>query len=192
MTGQADLGLKAIEGDFIDALAEIFEGEGAAEYLGEEVTIAEHMIQTAVRAERSGAPDALVAAALLHDVGHFAHGQAAADDWHRKHDLAGAAFLAGHFGPDVVEPVRLHVAAKRYLCAVEPDYFDKLSAASVHTLEKQGGPMSPEEARAFESDPHFRDAVTLRRWEDDGKIVGETVPSFAAFRPLLERLRTDR
>jgi gamma-butyrobetaine dioxygenase len=192
MSVHAEQALKTIEGDFIDALEEIFESEGAAEYLGEAISIADHMIQTAVRARAAGAADPLVAAALLHDVGHIAYARSSAEDWHRRHDAAGAEFLVGHFGPEVVEPVRLHVAAKRYLCAVEPSYFAKLSAASVHTLERQGGPMSPAEVRAFEASPHAAAAVKLRRWEDDGKKLGEAVPPFHSFRPLLERLRIGR
>ncbi len=184
--------LRAVDGDFVDALETIFEHEGAGEYLGEEVTIAEHMIQTAVRARDDGAPDALVAAALLHDIGHLVQPGADAADWHRGHDEAGAAFLAGRFGPEVIEPARLHVAAKRYLCAVEPDYLHLLSDASVHTLERQGGPMSAAEAAAFEANPWHADAVRLRRFEEDAKHVGLAIPRFAAFRPLLERLRRDR
>lgn len=184
--------LREVEGDFLDLLQEIFEEEGASEYLGEAVTMAEHMLQTAVMAERAGASEAMVAAALLHDIGHFATAKADAGDWHRKHDEAGARFLEGRFGPEVVEPMRLHVAAKRYLCAVEPDYFARLSPASVHTLEKQRGPMSPEEVAAFEAEPYYREAVQLRRWEEDGKTVGAEVPSFASYRPLLERVRIDR
>jgi len=173
---------------FLDALEAIVEHQGAAEYLGEEVSIAEHMIQTAVRAQADGAPDALVAAALLHDIGHLVQPDADAGDWHRHHDEVGAAFLAGHFGPEVIEPARLHVAAKRYLCAVQPEYFHLLSDASVHTLAKQGGPMSADEVRAFEANPWHADAVRLRRFEEDAKHVGRTLPRFAAFRALLERV----
>ena len=190
MSGEA--ALRAVEGDFLDLVQEIFEREGAAEYLGEAVTMADHMLQTAAVAERAGASEAMVAAALLHDIGHFAAARNDAGDWHRKHDEAGARFLEGRFGPDVVGPVRLHVAAKRYLCAVEPDYVDRLSPASVHTLEKQGGPMSPDEVAAFEAEPFHAEAVRLRRWEEDGKSVGRDAPAFGHYRPLLERVRIDR
>ena len=183
--------LRTVDGDFIDALERIFEEEGAEEYLGEAVTMAEHMLQTAVMAERAEASEAMIAAGLLHDIGHFAAAKADAGDWERKHDIAGALFLEGRFGPEVIEPMRLHVRAKRYLCAVEPDYFDRLSPASVHTLEKQGGPMSPDEVAAFEAEPYHVDAVRLRRWEEDAKSVGRAVPSFAHYRSMLERLRRD-
>ena len=192
MAAEQAVMLRAIEGDFLDLVQRIFEDEGATEYLSEAVTMADHMLQTAMMAERAGASDSQIAAALLHDIGHFAAAKAEAGDWHRKHDEAGARFLEGVFGPEVVEPVRLHVAAKRYLCAVEPDYFARLSPASVHTLEKQRGPMSPEEVAAFEAEPFFREAVELRRWEEEGKTVGREVPSFASYRPLLERVRIDR
>lgn len=188
----AALELRAVEGDFLDLLERLYEDQGAVEYLGEAVTIADHMLQTAALAERAGAPDALVAAALLHDIGHLAAARAEAGDWERKHDRAGALFLEGRFGPEVVGPVNLHVAAKRYLCAVEPDYFSRLSPASVHTLEKQGGPMRPDEVAAFEAEPGHAEAVRLRRWEEDAKTVGRTAPGFAHYRPLLERLRIDR
>jgi len=184
--------MRPVDGDFLDVLEAIVEHEGAGEYLGESVTIAEHMVQTAVRARAGGAPDALVAAALLHDIGHLVQPDADAGDWHRSHDEVGAAFLAGRFGPEVIEPARLHVAAKRYLCAVEPEYFHLLSDASVHTLERQGGPMSAQEVREFEANPWHADAVRLRRFEEDAKHVGLAIPHFAEFRPLLERLRTDR
>lgn len=184
--------LRRVDGDFLDALEAIFEREGAGEYLGEEVTIAEHMVQTALRARRDDAPDYLVAAALLHDIGHLVQPDADAGDWHRRHDEVGAAFLAGHFGPEVVEPVRLHVAAKRYLCAVEPGYLHLLSDASVHTLQRQGGPMGAAQVAAFEASPRHADAVRLRRWEEDAKHVGAAGARFADFRALLERLRIDR
>lgn len=177
------------DGDFIDLLANIFATEGSQEYLGEAVSMAEHMLQTAANAQNAGAGDQLVAACLLHDIGHFAQIASASTDWHRKHDDAVAVFLEGHFGPEVIEPARLHVDAKRYLCAVEPDYFDKLSPASVHTLEKQGGPMNANEVRDFEANPHYREACRLRRWEEDGKSLQAGCPDFDHFRPILERVR---
>jgi predicted HD phosphohydrolase len=133
-------------------LAGIFERRGAEEYLGEPVTIAEHMLQGAALAESEGASDELVAAALLHDIGHFTSefGAYAPDDVEDKHhDDAGAEVLGPFFPPLVTECVRLHVAAKRYLCATDPTYFSKLSTASVHTLSLQGGPMSAAEVAEF-------------------------------------------
>ncbi len=178
--------------DFIDILEHIFETEGSEEYLGEAVSMADHMIQTAMTAEKNGASDALIAASLLHDIGHFAHVSAENTDWHRKHDKAVAEFLDGHFGPEVIEPAHLHVQAKRYLCAIEPDYFGKLSPPSVHTLEKQGGPMHADEVKDFEGNPHHAEACQLRRWEEESKALGIETRRFSDYRPLLERLRIDR
>ncbi|MEX0924126.1 MAG: phosphonate degradation HD-domain oxygenase [Rhodovibrionaceae bacterium] len=161
--------------------------EHGKEAYGEDVTQLEHMLQCAACAASEGASDSLVAAALLHDVGHLIEEADDAYGYH-KHDRSGAAFLSGYFGPEVSEPVRLHVAAKRYLCAVEPEYFDCLSAASVHSLSKQGGPMSAEEVAAFERNPQYRDAVRLRRWDDLGKVEGLKVEGLAHYRPLLESL----
>ncbi|MFD8752615.1 TauD/TfdA family dioxygenase [Kitasatospora sp. NPDC059577] len=180
----------------LDAVAGLFAGEGAAEYLGEEVTMAEHMLQAAAAAEAAGAPDHLVAAALLHDVGHFSdehgrgalHGRDLMQGNDNRHSDTGADRLARWFGPEVTEPVRLHVAAKRYLCAVEPGYRDRLSAASEYTLTVQGGPMSDAEAAAFAELPGAVDAVAVRRWDEQAKVAGAPVPGFDHYRPLLAAL----
>ncbi|GAA2365925.1 phosphonate degradation HD-domain oxygenase [Dactylosporangium salmoneum] len=175
----------------MDELRRLFESEGAREYLGEPVTQAEHMLQAAALAERAGAPDALVAAALLHDVGHF-HGVLTGADLmagtDNRHSDTGADWLAQWFGPEVCEPVRLHVAAKRYLCAVEPGYHDRLSEASKYTLGVQGGPMPAEEAQRFAAHPYAADAVALRRWDEQAKDPSAVVPAFARYQDLLQRL----
>jgi gamma-butyrobetaine dioxygenase len=177
--------------EFVDELAELFAGEGASAYLGEQVTMAQHMLQAAARAEEAGASDALVAAALLHDLGHF-HGPVSGaelmEGTDNRHSHTGADRLAEWFGPEVTEPIRLHVAAKRYLCAVEPGYFGRLSQASVYTLEVQGGPMSPAEVAAYEANPYAADGVAVRRWDDEGKDPEAPTPDFAHFRPLLMAL----
>ncbi|WP_405011144.1 TauD/TfdA family dioxygenase [Kitasatospora sp. NBC_01539] len=173
----------------LDELEEAFEGEGAAEYLGEDVTLAQHMRQAGALAEAAGAPDHLVAAALLHDLGHFGgSGQELMEGRDNRHGSAGADRLARWFGPDVTGPVRLHVAAKRYLCAVEPEYAAGLSPASVYTLGVQGGPMDAVEAEAFAALPGAADAVAVRRWDDGAKDAATEAPPFAHFRPLLARL----
>ena len=160
----------------------------AEDYLGEPVTQASHMLQAAALAERAGASGPLVAAALLHDVGHFT-GTITGHDLMRgtdnRHSDQGAAWLAQWFGPEVTEPVRLHVAAKRYLCATEPGYFGQLSAESVRTLALQGGPMTAEQVAAFEALPFARDAVAVRRWDDEAKDPEVTPPEFSHFEPLL-------
>lgn len=176
----------------LDELALLFEGEGSAEYFGEAVTQAGHMLQAGALAEAAGAPAHLVAAALLHDVGHF-HGTVTGRDLmdggrDNRHSHTGADWLGRWFGPEVTEPVRLHVAAKRYLCTAEPGYFELLSEASVHTLRVQGGPMTEEQARAFEALPGALDAVALRRWDERAKDPDGLTPGFDHFRPLLEGL----
>ncbi len=166
----------------VEAIGELFAGPGARDYLGEPVTIGTHMLQAGALAEAAGAGAALVAAALLHDVGHLRR------ETDSRHGEAGAAWLGQWFGAAVTEPVRLHVAAKRYLCATEPGYFGLLSEESVRTLARQAGPMTPEEAAAFEALPHARDAVAVRRWDDAAKDPAVTPPAFAHFAPLLEAL----
>jgi gamma-butyrobetaine dioxygenase len=166
----------------IDAIAELFAGPGARDYLGEAVTIGEHMRQAGALAEAAGADPPLVAAALLHDVGHLRN------ETDRRHGDAGARWLSQWFGPAVTEPVRLHVAAKRYLCATEPGYFARLSPESVRTLALQGGPMTAEQAAAFEAGPYARAAVAVRRWDDEAKDPAVTPPGFAHFESLLGSL----
>jgi gamma-butyrobetaine dioxygenase len=183
-------------GDGVAVIADLFAGEGAADYLGEPVTQAEHMLQAAALAEGEGAPAALVAAALLHDVGHLT-GAISGNDLMRgtdnRHSHTGADWLAQWFGPEVTEPVRLHVAAKRYLCATEPGYLELLSPASVYTLGVQGGPMRAAELAEFQASPHAADACRIRRWDDAAKVAGASTPPFEHFRPLLEALvRTGR
>ena len=175
----------------VKAIAELFAGPGARDYLGETITIGVHMRQAGALAEAAGAAAPLVAAALLHDVGHLRDEinelscRAGTD---RRHGEAGARWLSQWFGEAVTEPVQLHVAAKRFLCATEPGYFGLLSQESVRTLVLQGGPMTPEQAAAFEALPFARDAVAVRRWDDEAKDPAVTPPGFAHFEPLLNSL----
>jgi gamma-butyrobetaine dioxygenase len=171
----------------VDEIAGLFARRGQEHY-GEDITQLEHALQTAALARRAGSPPALVAAALLHDLGHLIDG---ANDWGEgdlRHDRTGAAWLAQHFGPEVTQPVRLHVAAKRYLCRTEPGYFETLSAASVRSLQHQGGPMTEEQAEAFRREPGFAEGVALRRWDDGGKVEGLEVVGFDHYRALLAAL----
>jgi phosphonate degradation associated HDIG domain protein len=177
--------------DAVAVISALFESEGAAEYLGEPVTQAAHMLQAAALAERDHAGDALIAAALLHDVGHFA-GTLTGHDLMRgtdtRHGEAGAAWLARWFGEEVTEPVRLHVAAKRYLCAVEPDYMAALSPASVYTLGVQGGPMRGEELAEFAAGRYAAAAIRVRRWDDAAKDPQAQPPPFGHFAGVLRGL----
>ena len=176
--------------DALSYLDDLFANQGAEIYLGEEVTLCEHMLQSAVFAERAGAHPALIAAALLHDVGHFANNLPLSEHnaIDRKHQETGASFLATHFPPAVTEPVRLHVVAKRYLCTVEPDYRSRLSDASIHSLDLQGGPLPCREVSDLEANPYLADAVLLRRADDEGKIPGMKTPAFCDYRDLLESM----
>ena len=174
-----------------DELFSIYGEGGAAAYFGEAVSMIEHGLQAAHFAQASGASDALIIAALLHDVGHLIE-PAAADiaDWSTDahHELTGSRWLAARFGPEGSEPVRLHVPAKRYLCAMDPAYVGKLSPASVVTLKLQGGPMSSAEIAAFEAEPYHREALQVRQWDDQGKIPGLRTPDLGYYRALIDRL----
>lgn len=175
----------------IDQIFDFFATRGDEAYFGEAVSQTEHALQSAFAAEQEQASDALVVAALLHDIGHILHGgpedmaDHGIDD---RHEVIGRAWLARHFGPEVSEPVRLHVSAKRYLCRVDPEYQARLSPASIQSLELQGGPMSVEEARDFEANPHANDAVHLRLWDDEAKVVGLDVPGLEHYRDRFTRL----
>jgi len=171
----------------VAAVEELFVSARGQDYLGEAVSMAAHQLQCAARARASGAPDALVAAALLHDVGHLLDGATDTD-----HGEDGARWLGQWFGPDVTGPVRLHVAAKRYLVTTAPDYRARLSPASVETLVRQGGPMDEVTTMAFRDEPHGRDAVALRRWDDQAKDPAASVPPLDDYSQLLERLARSR
>jgi phosphonate degradation associated HDIG domain protein len=177
--------------EIVEMIAGLFARRGAEAYLGEPVTVAEHMLQTAALAQAEGAPDALVAAALLHDIGHLTGelGEYSPQDTiDRRHDAAGAKLLEGLFPPAITESVRLHVAAKRYLCATDETYYGKLSEASQHSLSLQGGPMSETETAQFRSLEFHRDAVRLRLWDDGGKAPGAPTMTFDDYRPLLRNV----
>lgn len=172
-------------------LADIFERRGGEEYLGEPVTMAEHMLQGATIAERNGLPEEIVVGALLHDIGHFTSefGTFTMDDTEdRRHEEAGAEVLARFFPAVVTDCVRHHVAAKRYLCATKPDYFGRLSEASVHSLNLQGGPMSAEEVAQFERNPNLREIIQVRYLDEAGKRADMETPPFAHFAPMVQRI----
>ncbi|WP_330180240.1 HD domain-containing protein [Nocardia sp. NBC_01503] len=174
-----------------EALTEIFDSEGAKEYLGEQVSIATHMLQTAQVARDSGASAELIVAAVVHDVGHFSGAMSGLDlmrGHDNRHDAIAAEWLSQWFEPAVTEPVRLHVAAKRYLCATDAAYYDQLSDASKYTMSVQGGEMSADEVAAFAAEPHCQSATALRRFDDAGKNPDAAVPTLADFRAEIEAL----
>jgi [1-hydroxy-2-(trimethylamino)ethyl]phosphonate dioxygenase len=181
--------------DAVQTIRQLFQERGASEYGGEPVSQLEHALQTANLAVVNGATDALVVAALLHDIGHLLHSPVemsarSAKDVH--HEVVGYRFLARYFDHYVVEPLRLHVAAKRYLCAVNDQYVAGLSPASRRSLALQGGPMSEREAASFASGPYALDAIVLRRWDDDAKSPGLEVAPLETYVPYIERMLTHR
>jgi phosphonate degradation associated HDIG domain protein len=172
----------------VDEIFQIFEHRGDEAYFGEPVSQKEHALQAARQAEQEGAPPSLVVAALLHDIGHLVHGlgeDIADRGVDARHEDAGESWLARNFPPEVTEPVKLHVAAKRYLCRVDRAYLDQLSPASLQSLALQGGPFSEDEAREFERHRYHREAVRLRRWDDAAKTPGLIVPDLEHYRPAL-------
>lgn len=172
---------------FVAELADLFARYGALRY-GEGVSQLEHALQTAHHAKVDGAPAALIVAALLHDVGHLMQkvGDNAADlGIDTRHEHISAGYLARAFGPEVTEPVRLHVAAKRYRVAVEPAYLERLSRASLQSLALQGGPMSAGEIEAFLAEPGAAAARQLRGYDEAGKAPDAEVPGFESYYDLL-------
>ena len=180
----------------IDPVVEVlalFDRFGSSAY-DEAVTMTEHSVQTAVCAQEAGASDSLVVAALLHDLGHLllARGRGHEDflqpDW--DHDRVAAEWRRPRFGDAVAGPVGLHVDAKRYLCAREPEYAEALSPASAASLAVQGGPLVEDGVADFEAQPFAEAAVALRRWDDCGKAPGRPTPGIESCAPLLRTLLT--
>jgi phosphonate degradation associated HDIG domain protein len=169
----------------------MFAQRGDSEYGGEDVTQAEHALQCAMLAEENDSPPSLVVASLLHDIGHLLHDlpddapDQGIDD---HHENSGYRFLEQHFDPSVTEPVRQHVAAKRYLCTVDSEYFGLLSEPSVVSFHLQGGMMSDDELADFESSPHWQDSVQLRRWDDMAKVVNLKTPTVEHYLNYIDML----
>ena len=175
------------------AIRAAFDKRGQQSY-GEGVNQLDHALQCGYCAERDGAPAAQIVASLLHDIGHMLHDMPediADQGIDTVHESLGSAWLSQHFGPEVSEPVRLHVAAKRYLATKEKGYYDLLSEASIQSLKLQGGLMSEAEVTAFEKEPYFKEGIQLRRWDDEGKIAGWEVPELGHFEQFIDRCRRD-
>ncbi len=172
-------------------IGDIFARRGGEEYLGEAVTMAQHMLQGATIAEQNGLPEEIIVGALLHDIGHFTSefGTYHPDDTEdRHHEDAGEQVLAPFFPTVITDCVKYHVAAKRYLCATKPDYFSRLSPASVHTLELQGGPMTPDELAEFEQNPNLKEIIQVRYLDEAGKRADMETPGFEHFAPMVQRM----
>jgi phosphonate degradation associated HDIG domain protein len=175
----------------LDTLFRLLAERGDAQYGEEAVSQLEHALQCAALARREGADAALVTAALFHDVGHLIADDefAAREGRDMHHEDVGADVLEEVFGAAVAGPVRLHVPAKRYLCATDSAYFDGLSQASRTSLAVQGGPFTPEEAARFARDPAAAAAVRLRRWDDRAKDPAAATPPLEDFRREAEAAR---
>lgn len=176
--------------DIFDRILRTFYQRGDLAYGSEAVTQRQHALQSATMAEAEQAPPWLVTAALLHDIGHILDAddlpQDDDQDLDDAHEQRGYELLLYHFGARVADPVRLHVAAKRYLCTVDPDYAGKLSPASFKSYLDQGGQMSGDEMTSFQSMPHFDEALRLRRWDDLAKDPQGVTAPLEAFRPVVE------
>ena len=173
----------------------IFKTKGQAQYDGEPVTQLQHALQSAHRAEQSGATSELITAALLHDIGHLLHdlkGSPTTGGIDDLHQYLCIPFLRPLFDEATLAPIRMHVDAKRYLCAREPGYFESLSADSVRSLHLQGGIYSEAQANAFEAKPYAQDAIHLRRWDDLAKDGDAVVPDLAHFMRHVEEAAAAR
>lgn len=173
----------------VDSIFEIYRSEGRIDYGNERVSQTAHALQCAMRAEQDGAPAHLIAAALLHDIGHLAKPArrgASSRGPDARHEAVGSKLLSAWFGADVTEPVRWHVAAKRYLTATEPGYFEELSPGSVRSLAVQGGPFGDRQAARFIRRPYACDAIRVRRWDEQAKVPGLETPPLEHFRAHLE------
>ncbi|MFW8593086.1 (R)-1-hydroxy-2-trimethylaminoethylphosphonate oxygenase [Cribrihabitans neustonicus] len=172
-------------------IGDIFDRRGDEEYLGEPVTMTEHMLQGATIAEANGQPEEIIVGALLHDIGHFTSefGTFSMEDTEdRFHEEAGAEVLERFFPPVITDCVRYHVAAKRYLCSTRPDYFNRLSEASIHSLNLQGGPMSAEEVAEFEKNPNLKQIIAVRYLDEAGKRADMETPDYWHFAPMVQRM----
>ena len=174
----------------VDALFNYMEKRGQSFY-DEVVTQLEHALQCAALAHQNGAAPTLITSALLHDLGHIILDEHNADkaflDIDLNHEEIGAEYLAPFFPEAVTTPIRLHVPAKRYLCATDASYHDGLSDASKKSLIVQGGMMSDEERESFEQIPHFQDALTLRRWDDLAKVRGLEIAKLETYRGVVQQ-----
>jgi len=172
-------------------LQDIFDRRGGEEYLGEPVTMAQHMLQGATIAKNNGENELIIVAALLHDIGHFTSefGMFSMDDTvDKQHEAAGASVLEDFFPTLITDCVRYHVAAKRYLCATRPEYLELLSEASAHSLMLQGGPMNKTEIADFEKNPNLEQIIAVRYLDDAGKSANMQTPSFSDFAPMVQNI----
>ncbi len=176
--------------NIVNKIMELFEKRGSSNYGGEAVSQLEHALQAATLARKAGSSSELVCAALMHDIGHLIEDPAVSErdegNLDDQHEERGFRWLGRFFGPAIVDPVRLHVAAKRYLCTVDQEYLGLLSPASLQSYHDQGGEMSSEEVAEFETEPNRDAAVLVRRWDDNAKTPGLATPTINDFVADLE------
>ena len=174
----------------IKRITEVFNQRGSDQYGTEEVTQLQHALQSGLLAKESGAPDPLIVAALLHDIGHIFNDDSlpssSEENFDDKHEFVANAWLKKHFGSVVADPIRLHVVAKRYLCTKYPHYESELSPTSLKSYHDQGGPMTEKEINSFEQEPLYREALELRKWDDLAKDQHKTTPDIDHFIMALE------
>ncbi len=176
----------------LDDIHDLMQRRGGEQYSGEPVTQLQHALQAATRAEAEGADDELITAALLHDLGHLVHDLGdtptlrGIDD---VHQYAALGLLRRLFAQRVLDAVRLHVDAKRWLCAQRPGYHAALSADSQRSLVLQGGDFDESQSRAFLAQPHAADAVRVREWDDLSKLADVATPTLTHFMRVAERCR---
>ena len=172
----------------VDEIMALYQERGGRDYGDEPVSQLAHALQCASLAQQAGAPAAVVAAALLHDIGHLLEGpehRAIERGEDAEHEVVADNYLSPWFGREVIDPIRWHVDAKRYLTATDPGYLGTLSEGSIRSLEVQGGPFDEADARAFAARPFFAEAIRVRRWDDGAKISGAETPPLEAFRGTL-------
>ena len=183
--------LKLNSKNIVAFLEALFESRGDEEYLGEPVTMAQHMLQGAKLAEQKGESDITIVSTLLHDIGHFTSefGMFKMSDTSDKfHENSGAEVLKRFFPKLVTDCVQFHVAAKRYLCATDPSYMVRLSKASIHSLHLQGGPMNTTEIIEFEKNPYLNEILKVRLFDDAGKDPKIKTPPFSYFAPRVQNI----
>ncbi len=174
----------------IAKIKSVFKQRGTEQYGTECVTQLQHALQSAQLAEETGASASLITAALMHDIGHIFESpdlpNSCEDNLDDKHEFVANAWIKKHFGPEVADPIRLHVVAKRYLCTKDPTYEKTLSPTSLKSFRDQGGKMDAEEISQFETEPFFREALKLRQWDDLAKVKDKQTPPIDYFIPVLE------
>ena len=173
----------------LDQIEALYAAKGGLNY-GEGISQMEHALQCAVLAQEAGEPDSLVIASLLHDIGHLEEDEAEVVQFERddRHEITGVRMLSRLFGPEVLQPIALHVAAKRYLCWKDPDYHAALSPASQATLRLQGGVFDADQAQKFERAPFHREAIALRSFDDTGKRPEAAEVKFSDYIPMMRKL----